>query len=96
MEKGDIVTVIAMSGEYVGKFVDDRHGLVLENPRMILQNQETGEMGFAQGVAVTGDQNPKEITFDQYIFVTPTNDKVATAWQDATSSIITTKPKLVK
>lgn len=97
MQKGDIVTVIAMSGEYVGKFIsNDQNGLVIENPRMILQNPETGEMGFAQGVAVTGDQNPKEITFDQYIFITPTNDKVATAWQDATSSIITTKPKLVK
>ena len=95
MKINDIVSVVTMNGEFIGKMksVDP---LVLENPRMILQNHETGEMGFAQGVAVTGDQNPKEITFDQYIFVTPTNDKVATAWQDATSSIITTKPKLVK
>ena len=56
--------------------------LVLENPRMILQNHETGLKCFCSSYLERPrmiDQNPKEITFDQYIFVTPTNDKVATA-----------------
>ena len=49
MEKGDIVTVVAISGEYVGKLVSMEDATVeLENPRMILSNPQDGSMGFAK------------------------------------------------
>ena len=45
MEKGDIVTVVTISGEYVGKLVSMEDAMVeLENPRMILSNPQDGSM----------------------------------------------------
>jgi len=96
MEKGDIVTVVTLSGEYVGKLTSDVGGYTIESPRMIVQNQD-GQMGFARGIAVTGVENPDEVTFQSVVFVTPTNEQVTKAWQESTSSIVTpTKPTLVK
>ena len=41
MEKGDIVAVVNMAGEYVGKIKEIGISLiVLENPRMVINNQE--------------------------------------------------------
>ncbi len=98
MEKNDIVTVVTISGEYVGKLSDNDGGqITLSDPRMILSNPETGQMGFAKGIAVTGVENPKEVTFISVVFVTPANATVSTAWQEATSQIVTpNKPTLVK
>ena len=54
-------------------------------------------MGFARGIAVTGVENPDEVTFQSVVFVTPTNDRVSEAWSEATSQIVTpSKPTLVK
>ena len=96
MEKGDIVTVVTLSGEYVGKLTSEVGGYTVQSPRMIVQNQD-GQMGFARGIAVTGVENPDEVTFQSVVFVTPTNEQVTKAWQESTSSIVTpTKPTLVK
>ena len=96
MEKGDIVTVVTLSGEYVGKLTSEVGGYTVQSPRMIVQNQD-GAMGFARGIAVTGMENPDEVTFQSVVFVTPTNEQVIKAWQESTSSIVTpTKPTLVK
>ncbi|MAU90748.1 MAG: hypothetical protein CBD42_000310 [Gammaproteobacteria bacterium TMED182] len=98
MKNGDIVTVVTVSGEYVGKLsLLDGSFITIDQPRMILSNPETGQMGFARGIAVTGVENPKDVTFTNVVFVTPTNDKVREAYQEATSSIVTpTTPTLVK
>jgi len=98
MKNGDIVTVITVSGEYVGKLTYlDGGNVTIDKPRMILQNPQSGEMGFARGIAVTGVENPEEVSFMSVVFVTPTNEQVQKAWQEATSSIVTpTKPTLVK
>ena len=98
MKNGDIVTVITVSGEYVGKLTHlDGGNVSIDKPRMILQNPQSGEMGFARGIAVTCAENPEEVTFQSVVFVTPTNEQVQKAWQEATSSIVTpTKPTLVK
>tara|TARA_Y100001951_G_C11283869_1_gene267257 strand:- start:81 stop:380 length:300 start_codon:yes stop_codon:yes gene_type:complete len=99
MERGDIISVVTVSGEYVGKLnSDDVIGsFELEHPRMILQNPQTGEMGFAKGIAVTGTESPESVVLHNIVFATPANDKVVKAWQEATSSIVTPgKPKIVK
>ena len=44
---------------------------------------------------MTGVENPDTMTFDTFTFVTPTNDKVAEGWTQATSSIVAPKPKKV-
>lgn len=95
MKENDIVSVVASSGEYVGK-LKSITPLTLINPRMILRNPENGEMGFARGIAVTGEEGAKEATFHNYVFVVPTNDGVANAFQDATGEIVTPpKPSIV-
>jgi len=92
MKKGDIVTVVTISGEYVGKLVSMEDAMVeLENPRMILSNPQDGSMGFAKGLAATGEENPKTATFQQVVFVVPSNQKVADAHLEATSGLTLVK-----
>ena len=52
---------------------------------MVIQTQEG--MGFARGIAVTGEENPEEVLFSNVVFVVPTNDAVAKAHTEATTSI---------
>lgn len=82
MKNGDIVSIVAMSGEYVGEFISDDNGLVIANPKMIV-NSPQGGMGFSKGVAVTGEENPPLMTFSTYVFVVPSNQKVAEAYNTA-------------
>ena len=86
MKKGDIVTVMTISGEFVGKIQSDDNLLVLDDPRLVVQGPE-GQMGFARGICQTGVENPTEIKFDSYIFVSPSNDDVQAAYRKATSGI---------
>ena len=52
MKKNDIVTVLTLAGEFVGKFVSDENGIELEDPRMVVQGPDGG-MGFARAVSYT-------------------------------------------
>ena len=88
MKKGDVVTVMTISGEFVGKVQSDDDLLVLDDPRLVVQGPE-GQMGFARGICQTGVENPTDITFQQYLFVTSTNEEVQKAYRQATSGIIT-------
>ena len=71
MKKGDIISVITVSGEYIGKLDESGDTICLEDPRMIVQGPE-GQMGFAQGVAVTGEKNPTSMQIQSYVFTTKT------------------------
>ena len=87
MDKGDIVTVLTVAGEFVGKLKGkDGDSVSLEDPRMLVQTQQG--MGFARGVCVTGEENPSQIEFMGVVFVTKTNSEVESAWRQATSGII--------
>ena len=92
MEKGDIVTVVTISGEYVGKLVSMEDAMVeLKDPRMILSNPNDGSMGFAKGLAATGVENPTSAIFQQVVFVVPSNEKVENAHLEATSGLVLAK-----
>ncbi len=92
MEKGDIVTVVTISGEYVGKLVSMEDATIeLKDPRMILSNPADGSMGFAKGLAATGVENPTSAVFQQVVFVVPTNKTVAEAHLTATSGLVLAK-----
>jgi len=87
MKDKDVVTVVAATGEYVGRMVKiDETGIVLENPRLITYSDEG--MGFAAGIAMTGNPDPKEVTILSAVFVTECNQEIVKAWQSATSGII--------
>ena len=80
MKIGDIVSVVAMSGEYIGELVSNENGIELSNPKMIVQAPDGG-MGFAKGVAVTGVINPKSMFIQNYVFVAETNEQVVEAYR---------------
>ena len=87
MKDRDVVTVVAATGEYVGRMTKiDETGIVLENPRLITYSDEG--MGFAAGIAMTGNPDPKEVTILSAVFVTECNQEIVKAWQSATSGII--------
>ena len=88
MKKGDIITVMTLTGEFVGKFVSNDNGLELEDPRLVVQSPE-GKMGFARGICQTGVENPTDIVFDHFIFITSSNEDVQKAYRTATSGIVT-------
>ena len=88
MKKGDIVTVMTISGEFVGKVQSDDNLLVLDDPRLVVQGPE-GQMGFARGICQTGVENPTEIAFNDFMFITPCNDEVQAAYRKATSGLVT-------
>jgi len=87
MKKGDVVTVVTLAGEMVGKYNSSGSGTIsLDDPRMLIQNEQG--MGFAHGICVTGENNPTEITFQSYVFVTPTNAEIEKAYRQAVSGLV--------
>lgn len=87
MDKNEVVTVVTVSGEYVGKLNNTGAGCVtLDDPRMLVHNEQG--MGFANGIAVTGRSNPTEVTFQSYVFMTKTNEEVEKAYRQSVSGLI--------
>tara|TARA_X000000950_G_C13603367_1_gene532302 strand:+ start:163 stop:450 length:288 start_codon:yes stop_codon:yes gene_type:complete len=93
MKKGDIVAVVATSGEYVGELVSSKP-VTLANPKMIVNTPEGG-MGFSKGVAVTGEVNPTEMIFGSYVFIAKCNKEVSEAHITAVSGIEIPKEKKI-
>lgn len=86
MNKGDIVTVLTVSGEFVGKLVEEiNDSVTLESPRMLVHTEQG--IGFANGVAVTAKQ-VKEITFKTIVFVVPTDEEISKNWRQAVTGIV--------
>ena len=87
MKQNDVITVLTLAGEFIGKLKGEVSNTVtLEDPRMLVQSEQG--MGFAHGVCVTGETAPKEVTFQQYVLATPTNDEIVKGWRQATSGLI--------
>ena len=69
MNKNDIVAVVTMAGEFVGKFDSfEGEAVKLNDPRMIVQGPE-GQMGFAKGICQTGKMEPDNAVINNYIFI---------------------------
>jgi hypothetical protein len=49
---------------------------------------EEGKVGFGRGVCMSAIENVEEVTFHDYMFVTPTNETFTKAWREATSGLI--------
>jgi len=89
MNKGEVVTIVTMAGEFVGKMNDQNDTkVVLDDPRMLIQTQEG--MGFAQGVCVTGKADPDQVSFyvGGIVLLAETNDEIVKAYRQATSGLI--------
>ena len=83
-KKNDVVTVMTVVGEFVGKFVmQDANRLVIADPKMLVNN-ETG-LGFSTGIAVTGKEYPPKATFypGGLVFVVEASDRVLDSYYEA-------------
>ena len=91
MNKDDVVSVIALGAEYVGKLEEVKeNSIVLNNPVMVMVTEQG--MGFAASLAMTGEESPKQAELRGYTLVTKTNSQVEAAYRQHTSGLIT-KPK---
>jgi hypothetical protein len=87
MNVGDVVSVVTSAGEFVGKLDGfDGDAVVLAKPRMLVMG-ESGGMGFARGICMTGKDNPETATFHNVVLITPSMDKIEDAWITATTGI---------
>jgi hypothetical protein len=90
MKKGDVVSLVTLTGEFVGKFEDrSPTGVKIKDPRMLVSGKDGG-MGFAYGVCQTGVKDTPMIEFFSggIVFVTETNADIEKAYLSATSGII--------
>ena len=88
-KKNDVITVITVAGEYVGKFNDaTTEGVTIDDPKMLVSG-ENG-VGFGHGICVTGEDSPKQMTFytGGIVFVTKTSETVTKAFHSANSGLI--------
>ena len=88
MKLNDVVTVVTVSGEYIGKFESlNTNGVVtLKDPRMLIHGDQG--VGFARGICMTSDENTNTVAFQQYVFITETNEAFSKEYTRATSGII--------
>ena len=87
MKKGEVVSVVAVSGEYVGKFSHLRDlASTLVETGLLSAGEQDG--GCAAGVCMTGVENPNSMAFQQYVYVTRTSDEFEKAYRQAVSGLI--------
>lgn len=86
MKINDVVTVVTVSGEYIGRLADCIDGTItLRDPRMLIHGEQG--IGFARGICMTSKENPESVTFQQYVLCAETNDDFSAAWTEATSGV---------
>ena len=95
--KGKIVSLVTLAGEYIGKYMHENNGnITLENPRMLV-NTPDGKVGFARGICMTGQENPKTGMFyaGGVVIVTETNPDFASAYTEAVTGLATPSKGLI-
>ena len=89
--KGEIVTVVTMMGEVVGRLKEENSfSYDIESPRLFVPAQGEAAGGFAPGLSMTGDQHPNEANINKAVVLTvcKTHEQVAAGWVEATSGIV--------
>ena len=89
--KGDVVTVVTMMGEVVGRLKEETStGYVIESPRLFVPAPDSSAGGFAPGLSMTGKQDLSDATVNKSVVLTviPTHHDVEAGWIQATSGIV--------
>jgi hypothetical protein len=87
----NVVTVISMMGEIVGRIEDETDTTVtLASPRLFVPGQDASGGGFAPGVSMTGAQDLKTATINKSVILTiiPAHESIVKGWVEYTSGII--------
>lgn len=85
----DVVTLVTAGGEMVGRLKEDNDmGITLESPRAFVQTEKG--VGFAPSVCLTGEREPKEITFNRsgVILMCNSSEEVSKMWLQATTGLV--------
>lgn len=93
--KGEVVTLVTILGEIVGKLVEENdRGFVIEKPRLFVPAQDGKNGGFAPGICMTGVPEPSELEFNRHTVTTVTlsHPQIGSAWVEATSGIAIAQP----
>ena len=91
MKKGDVVTIVSMMGEVVGRLVEETDlSVTVSNPRLFVPAREGSAGGFAPGVCMTGQQDLEKVSINQTVVlcVVPSHTDIEAGWVEATSGIV--------
>ena len=89
MTKNDVVSIVTLTGEFVGKFKEETiEHYVIDDPRLLTQTQQGA--AFIPAVCMTGIQEPNQVRFNKslVVFMIETADEVQKEYRKATSGII--------
>ena len=92
MKNGDVVTVVTMMGEIVGKLSDEfESGYEIKDPRLFVPAREGSAGGFAPGVCMTGQQNLEVVTINRAVVlcVIPSHPEIEAGWREAVTGLVT-------
>jgi hypothetical protein len=89
MNKNDVVSIVTLTGEFVGKYMDENTDqYIIADPRLLTQTQEG--VAFIPAVCMTGIQQPDEVKFNKsaVAFVIKTAVEVEKEYRRVTSGLI--------
>lgn len=89
-KKGEIVTLVTTLGEVIGKVVTSTPETVtIEKPRLFVPGDE-GKSGFAPGICMTGETEPRQLEFNlaNVLTITKSHKQIADGWSSATTSLV--------
>lgn len=87
--KNDVVSIVTLTGEFVGKYKDETESqYIISDPRLLTQTNEGA--GFLPVVCMTGKQRPDEVAFNKSttVFIIETSDEVSKEYRKSTSGLI--------
>lgn len=90
-DKGEIVSVCTLTGEFVGKFNDEASdSYVIEDPRLLMPAQQQGQYAFLPAVCMSGEKDPKKVKFNKSAvpFVVKTAAEVAKEYRQVVSGLV--------
>lgn len=90
MKNGEVVTLVTMLGEVVGRLKEETDtGYVVESPRLFVPGQD-GKGGFAPGLSMTGKQDLSEALINKHVVlsVIPSHSEIEAGWIEVTSGLI--------
>lgn len=89
MKKQEVVTIVTVTGEYIGKFIDESADkITLGDPHMVTPNGES--IGFLPAVCLTGKQEPSSVSFYKtgVVLMIESQEEVAKQYRTSISGII--------
>lgn len=86
--KNDIVTVLSIAGEIVGRYKDETEfDVIIDYPKLFVQTEQGA--GFAPGICMTADSGERvNINKSTVLSVLKSNEETTKAWHQVNSGIV--------